>query len=46
MEALYDPSSMICVPNITEDVNINFFDMIIKTNESKILTKHISCKFK
>ena len=41
-----DLSSRICVPNITENVNINVFDMITRINESSALTKHISCKFK
>ena len=36
------PSSRICVPNKTEDVDLNAFNMIIGTNESKALTKHSS----
>ena len=31
--------------NKTEDLNISVFNMITEINESKILTKHISCEF-
>ena len=34
------------VPNKTEYLNINVFNMITGTNESNTLTKHISCKCK
>ena len=39
-------STIICVLNQTEDVNLNAFNMITGINESKALTKHISwdCK--
>ena len=32
--------------NKTEDLNLRMFNMITGINESKILTKHISCKCK
>ena len=35
-------SSIICVPNEKEDVNLNVFNMIAGINESKILAKHVS----
>ena len=35
-----------CVPNKTEDSNLSMFNMTIGINESKILTKHISCECK
>ena len=35
-----------CVPNKTEDFNLSLFNMITGINESKTLTKHISCKCK
>lgn len=40
-----DPSSRICVPNETEDVNWNVWNikMITEINESKAFLKHISC---
>ena len=41
-----DLSNQVCVPNKTEDLNLSMFKMIIGRNESKILTKHISCKCK
>ena len=43
---LNDLSNRICVPNKTEDLNLNVFNMIKGINESKTLTKHISYKSK
>ena len=43
---LNDLSNKVCVPNKTEDLNLSVFNMITGINESKILTKHISCKCK
>ena len=40
---LHNLASRICLPNKTEDVNLNIFNMITKINESKTLPKHISC---
>ena len=40
---LYDLSNRVCVRNKTEDLNLNVFNIIAGINESKILTKHISC---
>ena len=46
---LDDSSSRIYVPNKTEDVNLNIFNMIARINLSKTLTKYIpygcKCKF-
>ena len=39
-------SDRICVLNKTEDLNLNVFNMIAGLNESKLLTKHVSCKCK
>ena len=44
--AFNDLSSKVCVPNKTEDLNIHVFNLITKKNESKLLTKDISCKCK
>ena len=41
---LNDLFAKVCVPNKTEDVNLNLFNMITEINESKILTKHTSCE--
>ena len=43
---LDDPSGRICVMNVREDANLNEFNMITITNESKTATKYISrdCK--
>ena len=35
-----------CVPNKTGDLNLSFFNMITGINESKTLTKHVSCEYK
>ena len=43
---LNDLSNNVCVPNKAEDLNRSAFNMISGINESKILTKHISCKCK
>ena len=43
---LYDLPNNVCVPNKTEDLNLGVANMITRTNESKILTKHISCQCK
>ena len=44
--ALNDLSNKVCVPNKTEDLNLSMFNMITGINESKTLTKHISCDCK
>ena len=41
-----DFSSKVCVPNKTEELNLGIFVMIRGINESKKLTKHISCECK
>ena len=43
---LNDLSNEVCVPNKIEDLNLSVLNMITGINESKTLTKHISCKFK
>ena len=43
---LNDLSNKACVPNKTEDLNLSVFKMITGINESKALTKHISCECK
>ena len=43
---LLDLSNKVCVPNKTDGLNISVFNMITGINESKILTKHISCECK
>ena len=37
-------TNKVCVPNKTEELNLNVFSMITGINGSKTLTKHISCK--
>ena len=39
-----DSSYRVCVPNKTGDLNLHVFNMITAKNESKTLTKNISCK--
>ena len=41
-----DLSNKVCVPKKTQDLNLSLLNMIAGINESKILTKHISCKCK
>ena len=43
---LNDLSNEVIVPNKTKDLNLSVFNMITGINESKTLTKHISCKCK
>ena len=46
LEACLDLSNKVYVPNKTEDLNLSVFNMITGVNESKTLTKHISCESK
>ena len=39
-------SNKVCVPNKTEDLNLSVFNIITGINQSKTLTKHISCECK
>ena len=41
-----DFSDKVCVPNKTEDLDLSVLNMITKINESRTLTKHISCECK
>ena len=43
---LNDLLNKVCVSNKTEDLKISMFNMITGINESKTLTKHISCQSK
>ena len=43
---LNDLSNNVYVPNKTEDLNLNVFNMITRINESNTLTKHMSCECK
>ena len=43
---LNDLSNKVRVANKTEDLNLSVFNMITGINESKTLTKHISCECK
>ena len=43
---LNDSSNKVCVPNKTEELNLSAFNIITGINESKTLTKHISCECK
>ena len=41
---LNDLSNKVCIPNKTEHLNLNAFNMITFINELETLTKHISCE--
>ena len=43
---LNDLSIKLCIPNKPKYLNLKLFNIITRTNESKILTRHISCKCK
>ena len=43
---LNDLSNKVCAPNKPEDLNLSMFNMVTGINESKTLSKHISCKCK
>ena len=43
---LNDLSNKVCIPNKTEHLNLSILNMITGINESKTLTKHISCEWK
>ena len=43
---LNDLSNKVCVPNKKDDLDLIIFNMITGFNESKALTKHISCQCK
>ena len=40
---LDDHCDRLCIPNKTEDVNLNVFSMIARIHESKLLVKFTSC---
>ena len=41
-----DVSNKACVLNKSEELNLSVFSMITRINESKTLSKHISCESK
>ena len=43
---LNDLPNKVCVPNKTEDLNLSVFNKITSINESKTLTKDMSCECK
>ena len=43
---LNDLSNKVCILSKTEDLNLSIFNMVTGINESKTLTKHISCECK
>ena len=45
-DTINDLFNKACLPNKTEDLNLSIFSMITGLNESKTLTKHISCECK
>ena len=40
---LNDLYHKVCVPSKIEDLNLSMFNMFTRINESKTVTKHISC---
>ena len=41
-----DRCSKVCIPSKAEDLNLSVLNMITRVNESKTLTKYISCECK
>ena len=41
---LDDLSCKVCVPNESEDLNLNVLNMITGINKSRTLTEYLSCK--
>ena len=45
-KTINDLSNNVCIPNKTDDLNLNVFNMITGIYESKTSAKHISCECK
>ena len=43
---LNDPYAKICVPDIVKDLNVKVFNVILRTNETKNIKWHETCKCK
>ena len=39
-----DPDTKICVPDVVKDLNVKVFNLISKTNETKHIKWHKTCK--
>lgn len=45
-EIIFDMSDRLCVPNKTENVNVEVVSMISRNNELKLTVKSTSCDFR
>ena len=41
-----DPNAKICVPNVIKDLNVKVFNLMSRTNETRDLNWHETCKCK
>ena len=44
--AINDPYAKLCVPNVVENVNVKVFNLISRTNETRHIKWHETCKCK
>ena len=41
-----DPYAKICVPDVIKDLNVKVFNLMLKTNETRHIESHETCKCK
>ena len=41
-----DPYAKICVPNVTKDLNVKVFNLMLRTNETRHIKWYETCKYK
>ena len=41
-----DPNTKLCVPNVVKNINVKIFNLMSKTNETKHINWHETCKCK
>ena len=42
--SINDPYTKICVPDVVKDLNVNVFDLMSRTNETRNIERHETCK--
>ena len=43
---IYDPYAKMCVPDVVKDLNVKVFNLISRTNETRHIKWHVTCKCK
>ena len=41
-----DPHAKLCVPDIIKNINVKVFNLMSRTNETRHIERHKTCKFK